>query len=251
MKKIICLLPAIAVRSVADHRSELTTQLLFGETARVMEEEKEWLHVSCDWDGYEGWVHSRQVHHLEDQEYQRLLELEKKVLLNMVLPVSPSGILVRGSTLYPSGTIPVAGSSDSEQKPLDERAGREQIVSWAMEYLGTPYLWGGRTPFGIDCSGLTQLVFKLSGVRLERDTGQQVLQGEPVHLLADALPGDLCFFDDEEGKIVHTGIIIPGEKILHASGKVRADLIDHHGIYDRTAERYTHTLRTIRRVVGS
>jgi cell wall-associated NlpC family hydrolase len=116
-------------------------------------------------------------------------------------------------------------------------------------YLHCPYLWGGRSPFGVDCSGYTQMVFKLAGKRLRRDTHMQAEQGMTVYLLDEAQPGDLAFFDDDNGNIIHTGILLSKNKIIHASGRVRIDLIDYHGIYNEALRRYTHRLRLIKRIL--
>ena len=116
-------------------------------------------------------------------------------------------------------------------------------------YLNAPYLWGGRSPFGIDCSGFTQMVFKLCGIKLLRDAYQQAEQGYLINLLDEAHAGDLVFFDNEEGRITHTGILLPNNRIIHASGKVRIDTLDHHGIYNSETRRYSHKLRLIKRYI--
>jgi cell wall-associated NlpC family hydrolase len=122
------------------------------------------------------------------------------------------------------------------------------IISTAYSYLGCPYLWGGRSPFGIDCSGLTQMVFKMVNKLLPRDAWQQALhEGEFIDLIAEAQAGDVAFFDNEEGNIIHVGILTGEGTIIHASGEVRIDSIDHQGIYNQQAKKYTHKLRIIKR----
>jgi cell wall-associated NlpC family hydrolase len=116
-------------------------------------------------------------------------------------------------------------------------------------YLNAPYLWGGVTPFGIDCSGFTQMVYKLNGYKLKRDASQQATQGEALSFIEESEAGDLAFFDNEEGKIIHVGIIMSDNYIIHASGKVRIDRIDHLGIYNVDTERHTHKLRVIKKIV--
>lgn len=110
-------------------------------------------------------------------------------------------------------------------------------------------MWGGRSPFGIDCSGFTQMVFRLLGYKLLRDAGLQAGQGDTVNLVDESQPGDLAFFDNEEGNIIHVGILITKESIIHASGKVRIDSFDQVGIYNNETRRYTHKLRLIKRLL--
>ena len=116
-------------------------------------------------------------------------------------------------------------------------------------YLNSPYLWGGRSPFGIDCSGFTQMVFKLNGIKLPRDAYEQAEIGKTLNFIEETQKGDLAFFDNEEGKIIHTGIIIDKNKIIHSSGKVRIDNLDHYGIFNAETGKYSHNLRLIKKVV--
>jgi gamma-D-glutamyl-L-lysine dipeptidyl-peptidase len=124
-----------------------------------------------------------------------------------------------------------------------------QLIEDAMLYMHAPYLWGGRTPFGIDCSGFVQMVYKIQGLKLLRDASQQAAQGEIISLLAEAEPGDLAFFDDTEGNITHVGMLIDPQRIIHCSGKVRIDALDHEGIYNVKLQKYTHKLRLIKRIL--
>ena len=134
----------------------------------------------------------------------------------------------------------------SESKEDDIRS---SITDSALNYVDTPYLWGGRTPFGIDCSGFTQIVYKLNGIKIPRDASQQVELGKTISFVDKANPGDLAFFDDDEGNIIHVGIILNDKKIIHASGKVRVDLIDHQGIFNNKIKKYTHRLRVIKQIL--
>lgn len=131
---------------------------------------------------------------------------------------------------------------------INGKQAKENLIKSAMMYLNAPYLWGGKTPFGIDCSGFTQMVYRMNGYALLRDASQQATQGEPLSFIEESEPGDLAFFDNNEGKIVHVGIILQDNYIIHAHGKVRMDRIDHSGIFNTDIKNYTHKLRVIKKI---
>jgi cell wall-associated NlpC family hydrolase len=126
---------------------------------------------------------------------------------------------------------------------------KSDLINTAYMYLNAPYLWGGKSVFGIDCSGFTQMVYKLNGYKLLRDAAQQASQGEVLSFIEESEPGDLAFFDNEEGKIIHVGIMLENNYIIHASGKVRIDRLDHLGIYNAELNRHTHRLRVIKKII--
>ena len=136
-----------------------------------------------------------------------------------------------------------------EGKSISEILPKEHLIETALLYLNTPYLWGGKSPFGIDCSGFTQMVYKLNGYKLLRDASQQATQGEALSFIEESEPGDLAFFDNDEGKITHVGIIMKDNYIIHAHGKVRIDRLDHSGIFNYDVRNHTHKLRVIKRIV--
>jgi hypothetical protein len=126
---------------------------------------------------------------------------------------------------------------------------RKFIIDQSLKYFNAPYLWGGRSPFGIDCSGLTQIIYKMAGIAIPRDASQQVHCGKALSFVEETKPGDLAFFDDEEGRIVHVGIIWEKNKIIHASGQVRIDNVDQFGIYNVDTKRYTHQMRVMKQII--
>jgi gamma-D-glutamyl-L-lysine dipeptidyl-peptidase len=265
----ICLLGVIPVRAEPSHRSEMVTQLLFGELFRVLNHEKEWAHIQLSFDDYQGWIPLNQLQLLNEKEFLRLLNADTINTCDLVQLISNQTQemifpVVLGSSLpgYQDGEFTilennyffdgeVTGHSifESHLSPVQLITAKKEILSDAMLYLHTPYLWGGRTPFGIDCSGLVQMVYKLKKIRLYRDAGLQATQGEPLNFVSEAEPGDLAFFNDDEGNITHVGIMMDTNRIIHASGKVRIDSIDHEGIYNAEEGKYTHKLRVIKRIV--
>ena len=170
-------------------------------------------------------------------------ELEKLVLNPKISKKDKFQIFTKVLEKYPIVFIEII-LDDSEA--INEIQDKAKLIDTAFLYLNTPYLWGGRTPFGIDCSGFTQMVYKLNGFKLERDASQQALQGEPLSFIEESEAGDLAFFDNDEGVITHVGIIMEDNYIIHSSGKVRIDRVDHLGIFNPDTQRHTHKLRVIK-----
>lgn len=248
----------IPVRTQPQHAAEQCTQLLFGEMYTVHETREDWLRITTVYDQYSGWIHQKQHQELSLQEAEKLLKAPSSVAAELVQTISNNDrsfpVLI-GSTLYNFDGMNFkigkekyvyAGQAIGADSNLIQG---EHIRRFAMKFLHAPYMWGGRSPFGIDCSGFTQIVFKLYGVALPRDAYQQADTGRTIHFIHEGREGDLAFFDNEEGRITHVGILLGSDQIIHASGCVRIDMIDHYGIFNREAKKYTHKLRIIKRVV--
>jgi len=239
------------MRSDASHKSEMVSQLLFGEVAEVLESAKEFTRIKCLYDGYEGWCAKTQLAPIDNKEafkpvgyvntwHGLALLNNTEIHVPVGTPVFPS-INAGGYTIsFPAGSIGNLHLAPSVQ---------EQIKSTALQYLNTPYLWGGKTNFGIDCSGFTQQVYKQLHIPLLRDAYQQATQGEVVGFLQGAQCGDLAFFDNEDGRITHVGILVDSETIIHASGYVRVDKMDNEGIVHSVTGKRTHKLRIIKRLL--
>ena len=254
-----CNLGIVPVRSEPSHRAEQVTQLLFGECFSITESQPSWVRIRNAFDDYEGWISSTQFQPVTPETFDKLMRTQPEAAADMLQLVFINGEesylpVVLGSSLpylanhsfYIENTrYTYEGNVLKPEKPLR----RETITDIAYLYLNAPYLWGGRSPLGIDCSGLVQMVFKICGKALPRDSHQQAQLGETLNLLEEALPGDLAFFDNEEGQIIHTGIILSGNKIIHSSGSVRIDAIDHNGIFSYRARKYTHRLRLLKRIL--
>ena len=235
----------------------MVTQLLFGDSLKVLEEQGSWLKIQVEFDGYECWVDKKQVAQISEDEYNALLHKAPHYtseLLSLVSQNSTSLLypIVLGTRLphFADGQLKIGREGynfDGVCQVSPNEPNRDKIVTMAMDYLNTPYLWGGKTPFGIDCSGLTQMVYRQNGLKLLRDANQQAEQGELLSFVEESQPGDLAFFDNDEGRIVHTGIVLSNQKIIHASGQVRIDSFDHQGIFNHHRKDYSHRLRLLKR----
>lgn len=254
----ICELASVPVRQQPSHKSELTSQLVFGETYLVLQTEGRWVQIECAYDGYTGWIAASQDQEIPEEEFRKLKHAPPVYVAEPVAWLeSVDGAIRRlvpaGSLLphYDRGKLRVGEREYAlAAAQLIERAPaftEENLLRLTSIYLHAPYLWGGRTPFGIDCSGFAQKTFRYFGKKLLRDAYQQAEQGAPVARLADARPGDLAFFE-EEGRITHVGIILAGGRIIHAAGRVKICPLDDKGIFDAEAERYSHYLERIKRL---
>ncbi|RZJ66672.1 MAG: hydrolase Nlp/P60 [Flavobacterium sp.] len=250
----ICNLAIIPLRAESSDRSEIVSQVLFGEHFEVLEVQKNWSRIKLHFDQYEGWIDTKQFHEVSESEYKQLcddaLVLNSDLVEYVAAPNNALVPITLGASLsflnhddINTNNFEFEGLRVSGIRP------KQNLIPTAFMYLNAPYLWGGKTPFGIDCSGLTQMVYKLNGYKLPRDASQQALVGEPLSFIEESEPGDLAFFDNEDGNIIHVGLIMENNYIIHASGKVRIDRLDHLGIYNAETNRHTHKLRVIKKYI--
>jgi gamma-D-glutamyl-L-lysine dipeptidyl-peptidase len=252
----ICLIPVGQMRHQPGERNELVTQVLFGETMTILERKESWMHVKLYTDNYSGWISEGQIQPISEDEFITLNTgeiwlsndlvqiLENKTRKTHMLVSAGSqfyncednGFFLAGDEYLFHGSMSKIGTYDISQ-----------LISHACLFLNAPYLWGGKSALGIDCSGFSQLIYKLSGLNIARDASQQALQGEMINLLAEAVAGDLMFFDNEEGRITHVGLYLGENQIIHAHNHVRIDKVDHHGIFNIEKNKYSHKLRIIKR----
>ncbi|HPR30018.1 MAG TPA: C40 family peptidase [Chitinophagales bacterium] len=251
----ISLLP---VRSEPRQQAELVTQLLFGEMYTIHEKQGEWLRIVTHSDQYSGFINVSQHSPLDARTARDLENSDKSVVLDLVHSITendrkfPVSI---GSILYHFDGVTARIGKDKyhfsgKTIPSGQGFGQpDMIIKLAMKLLHAPYLSGGRGPFGIDCSGFVQLVYRCAGVELPRDAWQQAATGKTLHFIHEARAGDLAFFSNEEGRIIHVGMLMGDGTIIHASGMVRIDTIDHYGIFRKDIRKYSHQLRIIKRIL--
>ncbi|MDE3236927.1 MAG: C40 family peptidase [Bacteroidota bacterium] len=251
MSFVVCVVSVAPLRSEAGHRSEMVSELLLGEFATVLEEQKDFLKIKCLYDGYEGWCQRSQLAGVENTVVAStyvLSSVATGTINNRVCTMSCATPVLSKGKEYTAG--PVRISFPSAEHLADTTTlefSEANIKKIAFHFINTPYLWGGKSAFGIDCSGFAQQVFKMMNIVLPRDAYQQAALGESVGFLEEVQCGDLAFFDNAEGRITHVGILLNASEIIHSSGSVRVDKIDHAGIiHTETGER-THNLRIIKR----
>ncbi|KFF08598.1 C40 family peptidase [Chryseobacterium luteum] len=240
MNKGICNVTVAPVRAENSDKAEIVTEILFGESADILEVNKNWTRIKMHYDGYEGWMDTKQLKPVTEEELAK-----RKVTI--VTEDFSSVLMNDGKTLLSMG-------SEVEFQAVASRRShdlRESIALAAREFLNVPYLWGGKSFFAVDCSGFTQLVYKIHDIKLPRDTYQQAEIGEPLSFVEESQPGDLAFFENPEGKIIHVGIMLENQKIIHASGKVRIDILDSTGIFNKEMNKHTHKLRVIKNLLHS
>ncbi|NOR29393.1 MAG: SH3 domain-containing protein [Lutibacter sp.] len=252
----ICNLSIVPLRIEPNDNSEMISQILFGEHFKIIELRKNWSKVRLAFDNYEGWIDNKQFEQIPEETYIKLSTTET-ILANELIEFATDKkenfiTVTLGACLpfYNHKNLSINNTNfNYEGTVIIKKQPKEAIINNAFKYLNAPYLWGGKTPFGIDCSGFTQMVYKLCGYKLLRDATQQATQGEVLSFIEESEPGDLAFFDNNEGTITHVGIIMKDNYIIHAHGKIRIDRIDHSGIFNIDTHKHTHKLRVIKKII--
>lgn len=247
----ICNLALISMRSQPNEVSEMVSQVVFGETFEILRWNEKWAEIITTADNYTGWISRLQFTMIGHLAYHDLKNNKAPLTYGAVTQAwkkSDNTILylpIGSSLVFFEGNSCKIGNEKFEI--IGPKGDIENFVDTAKLFLNTPYLWGGRTHFGIDCSGFVQAVYKLHGIYLKRDASLQAQEGTTVPDLQKAKAGDLAFFNNDDNRISHVGIILKGGQIIHASGKVKIDNIDEQGIYSEELKRYTHKLYSIKR----
>lgn len=254
----ICIVACAPIRIDSSDKSEMISQLLYGETCKILlRKRNNWVRISCTHDGYEGWMDPKQLTLITKTELNKLND-KVSFVLDTFSQVGNHKHMINilfGSQLpkydgmsftMPHIKLTFSGKATSKELLINTE---DQFIKLCRKFIHAPYLWGGRSMFGIDCSGFVQNIFKIFGFQMARDAHQQVDYGETIDFVQLSKTGDLAFFVNEEHKVNHVGIILPNQEIIHASGMVRIDYLDHEGIYNRETKKYTHKLHIIKRIL--
>ena len=254
MEYMVCCVPVSPMRATASHKAEMVSQQLFGEKSFILERTADnWVKIQLKYDGYQGWVQQSHLAEIDESLYTKTDKDLTSDWLNevdynghiMYVPMGSSlSAFKNGKAFWRKNAIHFKGNV---WNPEEVKISPKVIKQIAFKFLNTSYLWGGKSVFGIDCSGYSQATYKFLNKRLPRDAWQQAEEGEVVNFLQEAQCGDLAFFDNPESKIIHVGILLNDHEIIHSSGKVRIDKIDTDGILNLETKQRTHKLRIIKR----
>ena len=237
------------MRSNNFHESELVSQLLYGDCFKILSSKNEWLQIKTLNDSYVGWINDKQINEISKINAEKITFDDKIFSTRLIDYIETDenklSSIVLGSNI---GACKYLGHKYDGPKTKKTKT-KPNLTKVASMYLNSPYLWGGKTPFGIDCSGLTQMIYRINGYKIPRDASQQSEFGETLSFIEESEPGDLAFFDDKEGKIIHVGMLLENNYILHAHGNVRIDRIDQTGIFNQEKQKHSHKLRIIKKII--
>ena len=237
------------MRAEPKDTSELVSQVIYGESFKIIEQRANWSLIKLSFDNYKGWIDNKQLVEISETVYNSTISEANIYSSDLIefIQINNKGLLTIpfGSTLNSIKLFDHSfdGNTTKTIQP------KENLVKTSLLFINSPYLWGGRTPFGIDCSGFTQIIYKINGYKIDRDAKDQVNLGVYLSFIEESDPGDLAFFDNKEGDIVHVGIIMEDNHIIHAHGQVRIDRLDQTGIYNVDTKKHTHKLRVIKKII--
>lgn len=255
----VCRLSVIPVRKDPGHSSEQVTQLLFGDHYEVTDQssDKQWIQIRIYADQCEGWIDNRQHHAISEEYFQQINKTDYKITTDIASPVLFKKLPL---TIVMGSIVPISSSElfkieeqfafNGESKGLGQRRDAEFVRLTARKYLAAPFQWGGKSPFGIDHTGLVQMVFRIAGYPLPRNLRELMAQGKKLSSFSEGRAGDIAFFTSKGTTPTHCGILVGEDKIIHAAGQVRMDMVNEEGILVTETKVYTHFLHSIRRVIA-
>lgn len=245
----ICPLSLVSVRLTPEETSEMVTQLLYGEHFKVLEHRKFYSKIRIAFDKCEGWVRKDQINLVQEEQYDAIVNTKAIFATDLISSAETDKKhalpILLGSSVHATEFLNHEFEGDNSSGNRE----KSSLIQTAFYYLNAPFLKGGKSPFGIDSSGLSQMIYKINGHTLLRTAQQQSSQGDALSFIEESEPGDLAFFDNQEGEIDHVGIIMDDNYIIHSHGMVRIDRLDHTGIFNREQGRYTHSLRVIKKLI--
>ncbi|HBF88619.1 MAG TPA: hypothetical protein DDX39_08260 [Bacteroidales bacterium] len=262
MKFGIANISSIPLRREPAESSEMMTEILFGEHFEIVELIDRWAKIKLNFDNYIGWIDKKMIQEITEEFFNGITQnntfVSQLFINNIENKSTKQTFYIGGGSSFPffRNETKCFFLGEHEYELLEDIKScsscdiRKRIIDSAMQYMNSAYLWGGRNPFGIDCSGLTQVAYKIHGININRDARKQIEHGSNIDFIDNAKNADLAFFDNSDGIITHVGLVLEGGKILHASGKVRIDKLDHQGIYNEERKIYTHKLRMIKDILG-
>lgn len=231
----------VPVRATDNERSEMTSQLLYGERVEILEVAERWLYVRNLSDLYTGWIDKKMIHVLPDNEGLQFVNCSiatVNVPVSVCTKISDNEkiLLPAGSFLcsYDNGTfrrVSELYKINPAEVSVDKKSTAEEVIFRAKQFLNAPYLWGGKSILGVDCSGLVQLTYSLCGIQLPRDASMQVEAGRTIDFLFEATAGDLAYFENSDGKVIHVGILLNSSQIIHASDVSKSKISTHKGLF--------------------
>ena len=247
------ILGLIPLRKNPNDQSEMISQILFGQHFKIISSNPKWVKIVTSKDNYEGWICFKQYVEINKNEYDKLSSNDYPIALDKVSQLI--GIednteidIPMGSALpfFEKGEIKI-NNRKFKFKGQTASKNLNDIINYSKLLMNSPYLWGGKSILGIDCSGFTQLIHSLCGIDLPRDAYQQAEMGIKIKFL-EIIAGDLIFFENKSKKVNHVGISLESNQIIHASGKVRIDILNKNGILNTDNNLISHKYHSAIRI---